>query len=656
MNLIRLKSLLHRAIFGDGKPAPVTRTPRSRWARLCVEQLEDRTTPSSVSLVQNINPAAGSSFPVSLTNVNGTLFFSADDGANGYELWKSDGTAAGTVLVKDIRPGADSSYPRSLTNVNGTLFFEADDGANGRELWKAAEFSDDFNRVDSTTLGAPWTEVAGDFAVVDQQLLAIGPATSEAVVNNVSLAHVRVQAEVSLLLTGTSRVDLIARRINSTNMYLGSLIGNNGAFTAVISRMVNGTTVNLSSAVVVPTFGDGVLRFEVAGCLLKLYFNDVLVGSVFDAAITSAGGAGVNGTAFAAVDNFFVSPIDPEFPFGDSFTRNLDSTSLGSQWREQAGDLVVLNNKLLAKGTGANLGIYTWAALQHVRVQAQVKVQSFGSSAAGLIARYGGAGDANYYQGVLQGEGGVFTARIFRNVNGVRTQLASAAVNVGAGLLRFEVVGNSLKLFLNDTLAVQATDTMLSSPGYVGVGGAPRTTYDNFNAERMDPTLFSDGFNRGNAANLGAQWTNLSGAVGIVSNQAKAANVGTNLAVRHGIVFKDVKLEAAVTVLNTGFSEAGLVARAVNATNYYYAALEGNNGSFSVAIYKVVNNVKTRIGAAASVGAATGKLRFEAVGNSLKLFFNDVVQVNVLDNTYLAAGLAGLRVTPFQIFDNFTMA
>ena len=43
--------------------------------------------------------------PGNLTNVNGTLFFTANDGTHGYELWKSDGTAAGTVLVKDINPG-----------------------------------------------------------------------------------------------------------------------------------------------------------------------------------------------------------------------------------------------------------------------------------------------------------------------------------------------------------------------------------------------------------------------------------------------------------------------------------------------------------------------------------------------------------------------
>jgi ELWxxDGT repeat protein len=79
-----------------------------------------------------------SSSPGNLTNVNGTLFFTADDGTHGRELWKSDGTEAGTVLVKDIRPGGYGSYLSSLTNVNGTLFFTADDGTHGQELWKSA--------------------------------------------------------------------------------------------------------------------------------------------------------------------------------------------------------------------------------------------------------------------------------------------------------------------------------------------------------------------------------------------------------------------------------------------------------------------------------------------------------------------------------------
>jgi ELWxxDGT repeat protein len=72
-----------------------------------------------------------------LTNCNGTLFFVVDDGFHGTELWKSDGTLEGTTLVKDINSGEDGSAPQPLTSIGDTLYFFADDGVHGRELWKS---------------------------------------------------------------------------------------------------------------------------------------------------------------------------------------------------------------------------------------------------------------------------------------------------------------------------------------------------------------------------------------------------------------------------------------------------------------------------------------------------------------------------------------
>ena len=85
-------------------------------------------------MVKDINPA-GSSGPYYLTVVNGTLFFFANDGPHGNELWKSDGTLTGTVMISDINP-AGNSDPGWIADVNGTLFFGADDGTHGYELWK----------------------------------------------------------------------------------------------------------------------------------------------------------------------------------------------------------------------------------------------------------------------------------------------------------------------------------------------------------------------------------------------------------------------------------------------------------------------------------------------------------------------------------------
>lgn len=97
----------------------------------------------TATLVKDINPG-GSSTPHGLTRVGGTLYFVANDGSHGQELWKSDGTRAGTRMVRDIAPGSRGSKPTFLTNVHGTLFFAANDGLHGTEwrrgngqLWKS---------------------------------------------------------------------------------------------------------------------------------------------------------------------------------------------------------------------------------------------------------------------------------------------------------------------------------------------------------------------------------------------------------------------------------------------------------------------------------------------------------------------------------------
>jgi len=88
-------------------------------------------------MVQDIVPGPGSSVPYNLRRVGSTLFFAAADNVAGTELWKTDGTTAGTALVSDIFPGSDGSNPQSLLDVNGTLFFTANDGVNGYELWRS---------------------------------------------------------------------------------------------------------------------------------------------------------------------------------------------------------------------------------------------------------------------------------------------------------------------------------------------------------------------------------------------------------------------------------------------------------------------------------------------------------------------------------------
>jgi ELWxxDGT repeat protein len=63
------------------------------------------------------------------------LYFSAQEPSGGRELWKSDGSAAGTARVADIAPGAASSSPHSLARLGDVVIFSVAEGPGG--LWRS---------------------------------------------------------------------------------------------------------------------------------------------------------------------------------------------------------------------------------------------------------------------------------------------------------------------------------------------------------------------------------------------------------------------------------------------------------------------------------------------------------------------------------------
>lgn len=103
--------------------------------------------------------------------VKRTLFFSGSDGGTGLELWRSNGTSAGTRLVREIRPGLLGSEPRELTSVGNTLFFTANDGKTGRELWKSDGTSKGTTRVKDILTGF---SAGSPLSSEPQELTAVG--------------------------------------------------------------------------------------------------------------------------------------------------------------------------------------------------------------------------------------------------------------------------------------------------------------------------------------------------------------------------------------------------------------------------------------------------------------------------------------------------
>ena len=94
-------------------------------------------TPAGTYLVKDINGIAGSSNPSQLVTSGKFVYFKGTDSSHGTELWRTNGTAAGTMLVRDITTEPGDPRLNYLTDVNGTLFFAGYTDADGNELMKS---------------------------------------------------------------------------------------------------------------------------------------------------------------------------------------------------------------------------------------------------------------------------------------------------------------------------------------------------------------------------------------------------------------------------------------------------------------------------------------------------------------------------------------
>ena len=100
-------------------------------------------TVKGTALVTNRSTGGGTYgylYPSDLAAFNGKLYFAGMHPSDGYQLFTTDGTSAGTAMVKDIAGppggyGLPGSYPTDLTAAGGLLYFSATDTSHGTQLW-----------------------------------------------------------------------------------------------------------------------------------------------------------------------------------------------------------------------------------------------------------------------------------------------------------------------------------------------------------------------------------------------------------------------------------------------------------------------------------------------------------------------------------------
>lgn len=81
---------------------------------------------STTTMLKDINPGGNSSNPSKFFVCGNILYFMANDGIHGTELWRTDGTDAGTKMIKDLTPGSGSSNITNFTAAANNIFFNKD--------------------------------------------------------------------------------------------------------------------------------------------------------------------------------------------------------------------------------------------------------------------------------------------------------------------------------------------------------------------------------------------------------------------------------------------------------------------------------------------------------------------------------------------------
>ncbi|MGE3174864.1 MAG: hypothetical protein AB7O97_19705 [Planctomycetota bacterium] len=111
----------------------------ARYAFVTVSPLGDElfaTDGAGLWLVADVRSGAAGSVPLLLGSAGGQLFFAADDGVFGRELWRTDGSPGSADLVADLTPGASGAAFAPLGARPGSLWFAMTAAGFGLEPWR----------------------------------------------------------------------------------------------------------------------------------------------------------------------------------------------------------------------------------------------------------------------------------------------------------------------------------------------------------------------------------------------------------------------------------------------------------------------------------------------------------------------------------------
>jgi len=333
----------------------------------------------------------------------------------------------------------------------------------------------------------------------------------------------------------------------------------------------------------------------------------------------------------------------------DDFNRG-NFPSLGPDWLVQSGDFDVASDVAVVKSV---TGLAQLRAVKPLDVAVEGRITLGGGTATsgGLFARSSGIGSANYYWGGIRQDGDGFLAEIGRQVNGVWTSLVAEPLSVGEGLVRFEVLGDSLKLFVDGQLAVFAYDTLITTAGRIGIQGTFEVVIDDFTYSTLRRAAaqvpFRDFFNLSDGSQLGPFWVERAGNFTTQGNKARGM-ASVNLATVALAAIQNIAVTTNVNVAAAG-SFAGSVARVTSdGARMYWGGLVNRGGTLSAEIWLITGGTTVQTLKSVNLPQSTTLdhvVRFETLAGTQRLTINGTLVAETANTTLAAAGSVGMRAS-----------
>jgi hypothetical protein len=528
------------------------------------------------------------------------------------QLTVADGALTGPGEVGLFAANGDTLSSFAVYDL-GTAY----DPAAGRN---AATFSDTFPGSGSSLDGSKWSITAGGFTLQNGKATVSG-TTAGSAVSLISPAPANVIVEADVLAPPGGQAALTAWSStngsgNPTGFYAAVLEqsqSGNQFWAGLESVDGSGNPTALTKLIPVPVLANPGqahhLRFELLNSAsaqnnaLTLYVDGALLTWAVDPNQTfTSGPVGISGSTQATFANFQVR----SFPA-------LASESLlnwpAPAWTTQSGGFNAVTGAVQGKEVTDNVALLTNAFPSDVLLGANVTPAGDGDKV-GLVARYQGA--ETFYAAVLQSQSGSYSASIYLYQNGVPTQLAGPQNTfTSATRLTFEVLGNSLAVYVDGSLAAWTTDGTLSGAGRSGILAASGDKVANFTAQLIggpsDPTAgrgrppIQDNFQQSDGSGLSPNWTwtgqtawAISGGQAQVSQGGSSASseaIWKTAAPAAVIVEADVRL---VTAPSSGIAKAGLLARysSVSSVESFYRGavyLDTSDNLLHAELFKMYN-------------------------------------------------------------------